>query len=239
VEIHWNNTVNKLSIEEVIQEAQKDGRFSNLPGKGQPLRLDPSPDAVVNGLLNEANVRPEWVEVAQEIDDLQDKASQLLARYEQQYAPEYSGLLARRVVDGNNAQSPRRRWWQVLISRPRSTPDAATVEDFQRQWNWTLARYAALLHQANGKIRRFNHLVPGLGRQRSMISVEERLNDFVAKFPLVQQTAEGLISTQGSIRAELLMPPPDAASTKLPRDLQAGRILHHVERSKRRKRCEG
>jgi hypothetical protein len=61
---HW--------MEEVLQEAQRRGDFDDLPGKGQPLRLDDSdpfggPEAQVYKYLKEAGFTPEWVELRKAI----------------------------------------------------------------------------------------------------------------------------------------------------------------------------
>src|SRR3954452_3047682 len=55
-----------------IQEAMNRGDFDNLPGKGKPLDLDPrsgGADGIVAGILKEANVAPEWVQLARQIDE--------------------------------------------------------------------------------------------------------------------------------------------------------------------------
>src|SRR5205823_10699033 len=55
-----------------IREAMSRGEFDNLPGKGKPLDLDPrkgTADAIVAGMLKEANVAPEWVHLSRRIDE--------------------------------------------------------------------------------------------------------------------------------------------------------------------------
>lgn len=61
-------------MEEIIQEAIKRGEFDNLPGKGKPLDFSDDPDPydkngswMVNHILRNANVAPEWVELDKEI----------------------------------------------------------------------------------------------------------------------------------------------------------------------------
>lgn len=59
-------------VEEQIQEAMARGTFSNLPGKGKPLRLDTEhpweqKDWMANHVLSNAHVVPEWVTLEQEI----------------------------------------------------------------------------------------------------------------------------------------------------------------------------
>src|SRR3954454_4961677 len=65
------------AIDQIIQEARESGQFDDLEGKGKPLRLDTSPDAVVNGLLKQAGVLPEWAELATAVEKLLEKAEAL------------------------------------------------------------------------------------------------------------------------------------------------------------------
>lgn len=231
--------MNKLSIEDVIQEAQKEGKFSDLPGKGKPLHLDPSPDAVINNLLKDANVKPEWVEVAQEIETLLDNAEKLLAQYEQQHAADFAALQSAAAAhDEHEPVSAWRQWWQRLLfgNRQRSVPDRL-ITTFNGRWDTTIARYASLLHRTNTKIRRFNDLVPGIGRQRSLLDVTQLLNDFVQKYPRVREVPGDIEAVRGTVSTSLLALPSESKSSGLPRDLQAGRIIHHVQQSKRSSRC--
>lgn len=62
---HW--------MEQVIEEARKDGLFDNLPGKGKPLSLgeasDPfaGPEADLYRTLKQAGFTPEWVDLRKQI----------------------------------------------------------------------------------------------------------------------------------------------------------------------------
>src|SRR5947208_5918901 len=63
-------------MEQQIQEALNRGDFDNLPGKGKPLDLDPrsgGADAIVAGILKEANVAPEWVQLSRQIDEAKQR----------------------------------------------------------------------------------------------------------------------------------------------------------------------
>src|SRR4051794_28252704 len=65
-----------------IQEAMNRGAFDNLPGKGKPLDLDPrsgGADAILAGILKEANVAPEWVQLSRQIDDSKQQIAGELA----------------------------------------------------------------------------------------------------------------------------------------------------------------
>lgn len=60
-------------VEEQIQAAMAKGKFSNLPGKGKPLRLGQEnpweeKDWMVNHFLSNAHVVPRWVELERELN---------------------------------------------------------------------------------------------------------------------------------------------------------------------------
>lgn len=65
--VHW--------MEEIIQEAMREGKFDDLPGKGKPLDLEkdePDPYAregswLVNKILRENKVAPLWIELEKAI----------------------------------------------------------------------------------------------------------------------------------------------------------------------------
>jgi hypothetical protein len=71
------------AVDKIIAEAQEEDLFKDLPGKGKPLTIDPSPDAVVKSILKQANVSmaPEWITLASEIDDLLGRMEHDLEAY--------------------------------------------------------------------------------------------------------------------------------------------------------------
>jgi DnaJ family protein C protein 28 len=61
------------NIEELIQRAIQEGKFNDLPGKGQPLRLDDNPHAepewqLAYHLLQENGFSLPWLELRQELE---------------------------------------------------------------------------------------------------------------------------------------------------------------------------
>ena len=46
------------AVDQIITEAQNEGKFADLRGKGEPLVIDTSPDAVIKGILKEARRLP-------------------------------------------------------------------------------------------------------------------------------------------------------------------------------------
>ena len=54
-------------VEEQLRKAREDGKFDNLRGHGQPLRLDENPFEdpawqMANDMLKKNGFRPEWLE---------------------------------------------------------------------------------------------------------------------------------------------------------------------------------
>ncbi len=57
-------------LDDVIEQHRRDGGFANLAGQGKPLPLDDpafSGDGMVYGILKNARVLPEWLELQHEI----------------------------------------------------------------------------------------------------------------------------------------------------------------------------
>jgi DnaJ family protein C protein 28 len=69
------------NIEELIQRAIQEGKFSDLPGKGKPLRLDENPYAdpdwqLAYHLLQENGFLLPWLELRQELESEIEAARQ-------------------------------------------------------------------------------------------------------------------------------------------------------------------
>ncbi len=80
------------NIEDLLQRAIREGKFNNLPGKGQPLRLDENPHAdpeqrLANHLLQQNGFSLPWLELRQEIENEIESARRTL-----QQAWEYLSL---------------------------------------------------------------------------------------------------------------------------------------------------
>jgi Domain of unknown function (DUF1992) len=229
-------------LDRIIAEAQEEGKFEDLPGKGKPLVIDPSPDAVVKGILKHANVSmaPEWITLACEIDRLLEQEEQLLQSYAAAVEAEQAMLLNSAATvpvaepGPPSSPKPRRAGWRAAISalfaRPLARPTPRRDEAlaaFQGRWDLTLERYAALLHEVNRKIRRFNPIVPMDSRQRALLPLRERLEAFVDRFPRLARAEDGTVRPErGHIPASLLAPPEADESARPKRDvLQTAALL--------------
>ena len=234
----------KKSIDQIIEEAQAEGKFDDLEGKGKPLVLDMSPDAVIQNLLKEAGVKPDWIEREGQIDRTLAEAERLLEQFAGEVVAVRGRLPARPAAPAPSAPEapPRTAWHARLLRRLSLGPAPATLTPaddmaaYHRRWESRLERYAGLLHRANGLIRRFNLIVPLVQRQRALVRVEERLEAFAERFPCFERGADGAFrEVRGVVPASLLAPPPEEdPDPAVRRDLQRAAAMQEVRRIGRR-----
>jgi hypothetical protein len=67
--LDWTTVV----AERRIKEAMDEGQFDNLPGKGEPLDLEPDPFTpvemrIANKILKNARALPEWMQIEKDIE---------------------------------------------------------------------------------------------------------------------------------------------------------------------------
>lgn len=193
------------ALEPALDIAVREGLFDHLPGKGKPLKLDPSPDAVVNNLLKDAGFKPDWVEAGQQAEALQQEAAETLERFSTDLQAIRTELAAGREIAAAPAQEPS---WLLRLWRgnrsDRSIDLAARVAQLDARWEPTLRRFAHQLHEANRKLRRYNELVPLPGRQKTLIPVAERLEQFRQQCPRLAVADGALVERSGEIPPELL-----------------------------------
>jgi hypothetical protein len=149
--------------EERIQEAQREGAFENLKGKGQPLRLEHNiyagDRALAYSLLKSNAVAPPEIERGQEIDAELARVEDMLAQLRHQRD-------ALRVRTGRAFASERRAYDLVRAK--------------------TAARYAEALRGLNSRILSLNIIAPP-SLHRRLIDIEARLRAFEDEFPPVKE----------------------------------------------------
>ena len=148
-------------IEQKIREAQEEGKFDNLSGKGRPLNLDENPFEdpawrMANDLLKEQGFRPGWLE-----DDvtLREKLAQTrtaLARTRDWRAEQLAALGAR-----DDPGAIRQRAW------------------IASEWDRAVERFRESLAQINTGIANLNLKVPHERFQRMKLIVEDELRKIV------------------------------------------------------------
>lgn len=198
----------KLSIDDVIREAMKEGKFDNLEGRGKPLKLNPQDDlgSLAFRMVKDAGFAPEWVELAKQIEAGMQGCQKMLEDYAARRDRQLQSLEAMQAEPQPHRGG--RRW---LGSKRRSSSSLADmIAEFNRDWERTLAAYCAELHKVNTMIDRFNHTVPVRGREKAKLAVRELAAEFVARLPKLSPLTEGARSLQfveGAIDERLLQPP--------------------------------
>ncbi len=136
-------------VEERLQEALAEGKFTNLPGKGKPLDLEEDPLAdpalwMARHILRNSGMSLPWVEERRRIEKLFAEAAAELAR-------SWSVYSARKGAEHPNSAAESR--WQ------------AAMADFRE-------RVSAL----NRRIRNYNLAVPHVRFQRCLIVAEREIS---------------------------------------------------------------
>ena len=140
-----------INVNKQIEEAMERGEFTNLPGKGKPLKLDMNPfltpqARMTNRLLKENGFAPRWVELEKEIKRGKAQLERILLN-----------LKARRKrLAAIGQQYPHRR---EIISRT-----------FEHERARGIAQYSEKLKNLNRKIQRVNLLMPTRNRQYALIN---------------------------------------------------------------------
>lgn len=149
----WSGLIN-----ERIRAAQERGEFDNLPGAGQPIKIDTNPyagaRAMAYSLLKANNVAPPEVELGKEIDEGLARCDTLLLH-----------LRNRR---------------QVLLSQRHLTPQH--IQAYNTLLAQTAARYEIDLREIRGKILTLNIIAPA-PLHRRLIDATALLQSFHEAFP--------------------------------------------------------
>jgi DnaJ family protein C protein 28 len=144
-------------VERKIKEAQKQGLFDDLPGKGEPLDLSENPFLdpswrMAYKLLRDHGFAPEWIELDKEIRIELERLRQGLAESKRWYDEALAGLEGK---TGHQAEEER-AWVEVY-------------------WERRLNSLAPRIDELNEKIGLFNLKVPIASLQRRRVSIEEEL----------------------------------------------------------------
>jgi hypothetical protein len=226
------------AVEPALEDAQRKGVFENLPGKGKPLKLDTSPDAVFNNLLKDAGYKPEWIELSNQVAALEAQARQLLESCAAGCdALGFEASAAAVAATAAAAEEPGSWLRRLLVRRPPSPVErlAERAAELDRGWDTAVRKYAALLHEANRKLRRYNETVPLAGRQKALIPVAERLETFRQCCPRVWIDPDGGFRLRrGEIPPELLADSAREQGVKLPRTQEQLRSAQRLQRLARK-----
>jgi len=144
-------------VEEQLRKAREDGKFDNLRGHGQPLRLDENPFEdpawqMANDMLKKNGFRPEWLE-----EDLAN-------RHE--------------LEEARRALARSRDWQAAALKALGERRDAAAIEQrvmVQTEWQLAQDRFRASLRAINKSIFNYNLKVPTTHLQRLSLDIEAEL----------------------------------------------------------------
>jgi DnaJ family protein C protein 28 len=97
-------------IEQLIRDAQAQGKFDNLPGRGKPLDLNDDPNEsgemwAANRLVKKHGFRPDWLEEDVALRERLETARQALRRSRDWRHQQLSALGSRADVDARQHQA--------------------------------------------------------------------------------------------------------------------------------------
>ncbi|MFN3649072.1 MAG: DnaJ family domain-containing protein [Armatimonadota bacterium] len=144
----------ELIADRKIRDAQEEGKFDNLEGQGQPLRLDfdprvPPEQRAAYRLMKEAKLLPDWIQMEKELRALETRWDDRLARF-----------AARRSLAEGEAGS----------------------EHLDRQRENFLCDAARAFGEMNRLIDRLNLIAPA-SRTRARLNVAARVEELSERFP--------------------------------------------------------
>ncbi len=164
----WEDTVSWIEIiaDRKIRDAQDEGKFDNLPGRGQPLRLDHDPRVApelraAHRLMKEANVLPEWIDLDKQVRTRQDGWRTRADAFVERHAAETA---AARPAEAGRLDAARDRF---------------------------LEQAAADLRAINRLIDRLNLVVPTLDRQRPRMNLREQMQALEGRLPRLHPMRAG------------------------------------------------
>ncbi len=153
-----------INVNKQIEEAMERGEFSNLPGKGKPLKLDVNPfltpqTRMANRLLKENGFAPRWVELEKEIKQEKAQLERLLT----------------------NLKARRERLAALIQRHPERHRTISRT--FERERVRSIEQYGEKLDNLNRKIQRVNLLMPTRNRQYALVNREAVLIRFQEMCP--------------------------------------------------------
>jgi hypothetical protein len=153
-----------------IKEAQDEGAFDNLPGKGKPLNLEadarvPPELRAAYRMMKEAQLLPDWVQLDKDLRLRQERWQEQAAEFRAAWEADYRSALA--GPRGTDARLDARR-------------------------DRFLLRAAEELREQNRLIDRLNLIVPTPNQQRLRIRLAERLAALEAEYPRTQPLPAGV-----------------------------------------------
>jgi len=153
--------------ERKIQEAIEEGKFDNLPGKGQPLVFEDDPGVpldvrMANKVLKNAGALPDWMMVQRDIETERQEATRQRA---------------------NLIRENERRRTRLRTLRP----DHPEVARFAEWHAVSRASYLRRLKSVNTSILKLSMMAPSTVPGYSPYRIEKEMGEFDAAFPLPER----------------------------------------------------
>ena len=153
-------------LERRVREAQDEGKFENLRGAGKPLHLKNNPFrdsawGVLEDVLAEANLVPDWVKDAREIDGEHQSICEALERF-LKWCREGEVVLAERH--------------DIAAHQERNL-----LRDERRQAHH---RFSEAIEEINKRINNFNLKVPSVQLQRTPLNLQRELERIKRRRPV-------------------------------------------------------
>jgi DnaJ family protein C protein 28 len=144
-------------VEQIIRNAQEEGKFDNLRGKGRPINWDENPFGdpaweMAHHLLKENGFRPDWLE-----DDL---------------------ALREKLAQARKALARTHDWRAAELERLGAREDAPAKHQrllVADEWNRALENFRRSIDQINAKIPTLNLKVPHERFQRVKLVLADEL----------------------------------------------------------------
>jgi DnaJ family protein C protein 28 len=145
----------KSLVDQLLDEARQEGKFDNLPGQGEPLKLDDDPNTphemkLAHKILKENDLAPEWVMLGKEVDALRERLLENM-----------------------------RRGWKAyqgaLADADRSTRPYDERQRAEATWRRAQEAYRLAAAKLNGELLRYNLKVPPGVPQKTLFNVEREL----------------------------------------------------------------
>ncbi|HLJ54819.1 MAG TPA: DUF1992 domain-containing protein [Chthonomonadaceae bacterium] len=151
-----------------ILEAMEEGKFDNLPGKGKPIVFDEDPLTpphlrMMNRILRNANVLPEWMQVYRDIEAEQKQLVEL----------------HRKVL------REHRRWGARLAN---SGDDAAAARQYAAWHERSRDTYYRALKGLNSAILKFTIIAPTTAKAIGTYKIDSEMAAYDADVPVLART---------------------------------------------------
>ena len=164
--------------EQQIQEAIDEGKFDDLPGKGKPIVFDDDPMTpahlrLVNRILSNANVLPEWIQIHKDIEAEQQQITEMRSRLTRE----------------------NQRWGERIT---RSSPGSAVSQRYAEWHAKSRAEYLRLLKSLNSSILKFTLVAPSTAKPICSFKIPSEMAEFDADVPAHAASGVGVRNSAGN-----------------------------------------